>query len=241
MSKTLQGSIDHLNTIFGRRNVKHLPTLGLTLSFLTRGINNLERRFEYGDVAEYSNKLASLFARWCAVIHALPSDLPDLQIVPQLALKYGAACSYCAQTPCSCPEGEHGRSRPVVSDNRHAAWTLRDWQHHLENVYADKNKRNKDFFFVVRRLYSEASECTGCWLMATRPLASSQRDDRHEYYYELLRELSDVFAWIMGAANFLNIDLETAVHNEYRHGCKKCNRFACVCVEIDPTRMSFRS
>lgn len=41
-------------------------------------------------------------------------------------------------------------------------------------------------------------------------------------------EFADVFAWLVGLANLLNIDLEKSI-GRYRRGCPKCKKIPCAC------------
>ena len=62
-------------------------------------------------------------------------------------------------------------------------------------------------------------------------LAKVVRERNRRKYNE---EFADVFAWLAGLANLLDIDLEKSI-KRYRTGCPKCKKIPCKCKYDKPS------
>jgi NTP pyrophosphatase (non-canonical NTP hydrolase) len=224
---TLQQLLDHLKSIFSDRNARYLPEVVQRLAFLTAGIRQLEDGYEENLKGEYAGRLAYLFARWCAAVE-LVEDLSPLRM---LAAKYGHCCSYCMAEPCACSQAGRPESATMLPNPACQAWSLRQWQQHLGQLYGAKNKA-RGVNFVLLRLFSENTEALSCWLLVTMPPAPEPTHYErrlNKFRGDLALELCDVLAWILAAANILSVDLEKAVMETYGHGCNRCEQPRCGC------------
>ncbi len=93
--------------------------------------------------------------------------------------------------------------------------TISEFQHLIEKIYYEKdNKRRVEKSFLW--FAEEIGELAG---------AIREKDKK-----KLKAEFSDVFAWLAGLANLLNIDLEE-IASVYNNGCPNCGKLPCQCVE----------
>ncbi|MCD5397350.1 nucleotide pyrophosphohydrolase [candidate division NPL-UPA2 bacterium] len=93
--------------------------------------------------------------------------------------------------------------------------TVFEFQHLIEKIYYEKdNERGAErtFLWFVEEIGELAAAIRG-------------KDGR-----EVKAELSDVFVWLVGLANLLNIDLEE-VASIYENGCPGCRKLPCQCSE----------
>lgn len=218
--------MDFLFALFAARNSVHLPSLDLRIAFLALGVRNLEQAFRKGREKEYAEALASVFARTCSVAEVLrprkqSGTFRSSFVAMAMATKYPCSeCAYCHHLPCDCPER---RKEPELLEPKpeQLAWSLRQWQDHLRQVYGERNAA-AGVPFAFNRLYSEVAE-----LMALRFQPSGVTASDMIIQYTL--ELADTYARIIAVANLLGIDLERVVRSRYEHGCHTCHQSPCDC------------
>ena len=60
-------------------------------------------------------------------------------------------------------------------------------------------------------------------------IAESGKYTRTQIEREYSLEISDLLAWLIGAANFYGLSLENAVVSRFGKGCWKCRQIPCDC------------
>jgi len=184
----------------------------------------LEDAYEENSVEHIFQRMASVFARWCAVVEILIG----FDVVKRLSSKYSAKCAYCGYRPCQCPRENRQEPKFALADESQLLWSLKQWQDHFFSLYGEKNKA-RGIDFALRRLFSEDSEVMSVWLWASVNGTRLSSLNATDYQDKLTSELCDVFAWICGLANLFELDLQSAVSIQYNKGCRTCTKFPCVC------------
>lgn len=217
--------IGNFHGIFLPRDLQYSPELSQRAAFLFDGIRRLEDAVQEEDVDDFANRLASIFARLCALV----SVRERKDFVFLFAKKYGGKCAYCQAVPCICTESQ--RAEACMDTSSQAAvkdWSLGMWQRHLGELYGEKNAR-KSIHYLLLRMFSEATEVQQCWLASTIPPVSEDRERFNRAFAMMIEEIGDVLAWLIATANYLHIDLEEAVVCCYKDGCKHCKHLVCTC------------
>ena len=132
-------------------------------------------------------------------------------------------CGYCGKFPCVCKEASRPPNAPEPRSPTQFAWTLREWQQHLDALYGPNN-RKVGIDRVINRFLEEVME-VGLVLYNVDGFNESLEKTRDR----LAREMADILAWIFAIAVVLDIDLERAVLDLYGQGCPVCHTTPCSC------------
>lgn len=221
---TLSEMINHFHRLYGRRNRIFLTGLVERINFLNLAICDLQdaiRKEHNSEIKEIA--LAKIVAR----IFCIAEHFYSLPLINAISKKYPVThCGYCQKTPCICSEKRFDAILEPISESQ-LNWTLQEWQEHLNNFYGKKNKE-KGIDNLLNRLFKEAGELLALQMMTSRGELDSDKVEQ-----EFALELADVFAWTIAVANFLAIDLESAVLKRFGKGCWKCNQTPCVCAKFN--------
>lgn len=183
---------------------------------------------------EQSVELARAFTHLLAVMSEFEPTKGGVSgaqsaFVRWLTIKWGTAvCIFCDKISCKCKD----RRRRVVLTTQLPAelkdrlsWSVRQWQQFLHGKYYKRN-HEKGIDFVVGRLNNEVIELLNVWRDVGKNLRATPSDVLAHY----AEESADVFAWLLGVANLLEVDLEDAVAARYPNGgCHTCFKSPCGC------------
>jgi NTP pyrophosphatase (non-canonical NTP hydrolase) len=168
--------------------------------------------------------LEAAFSRIVARIFSIANSVEDVSVSRGMIRKYPAeGCVYCHSIPCVClanrPDAVLGWGREQGQEQ----WNLRDWQEHLQRLYAQPNSQ-KGIWFLTTRLAVETNE-----LRAVEDLVSRGEISINDFYSELELELADTLAWTIAPANLVTIDLQKSLLDRFGNGCPVCDNVPCHC------------
>lgn len=231
---TLQELIDHFRYVFGRRNRICLRGLRKRIELLVLGIGDLQdavRKEVDRDI------MGVALSRVLARIFFIVEYFHPYPFVETLARKYPmGSCSYCSTLPCSCDMKREPCKLADEASREQLQWTLADWYGHLDRLYGHRNRLN-GVENVLIRLSREATEIISLDLQLSSPREEWTLGKVEQDFAE---ELADAFAWTVGAAVLLDIDLSDAVLRLYGDGCTRCGKSPCECstVNVEQARWS---
>lgn len=222
---TLHELMEHFFRLYGRRSRIFLPGLRERIDFLSIAIGDLQEAIRK-DFPEPILRIA--LTRIVSRIFAVTEHLRGIPLVEALSRKYPLShCSYCQQHPCACVERRQPATlAPTVSTDQ-LRWSLRDWQHHLNALYGDRN-RTRGLENVLNRLSREVCELLS--LQMKIPYFTLSLD---AVEWEFALELADTLAWTIAVANALSLDLEATVLERFGSGCWKCHQTPCICTHFN--------
>jgi NTP pyrophosphatase (non-canonical NTP hydrolase) len=223
-SETTSRPIDeiqnHLSRLYSERDSIYLPSREEKINVLNIGIGDLARAVFKG----YERQdLEGCLARVVSRLFSIARSVDNVSVAEGLIIKYPKeGCAYCGQLPCRCqskrPEASLGNGN--ISQKN---WSIHEWQDHLGAVYGDKNNA-EGIYYILTRLNLERDEFI---VLESDIKKKPMRIEDAKREYQL--ELADAMAWTIAAANFLGIDLESAVEERYGNGCKRCRQVPCKC------------
>ena len=160
-------------------------------------------------------QLCHIFGWLCAF-----ANKEGIQLSQMVWKKYPGYCPYCrASVKCVCigslrkREINWGQQPPLLDDTQ-LTLALSDWQKMFQRIYGNVN-RVVARFQVGFHLFEEIGETARVIL---------QREET-----ELELEIADVFAWVMGLANKLGVDLSEHLWRMFKQGCPFCHHEVCQC------------
>ena len=212
---TLQGWQSFFDGIYGPRNQSRSPE-EIWLHLVGRaGIlaEALRKEVEARKIAEH---LCHIFAWLCAF-----ANKSEIQLSQVVWNKYPGRCPYClAFKNCVCIGSS--KKRKIDWDQQSLQWGrdqsscywFTQWQEMFRKVYGNVN-RVIPRFQVGFHLLEEIGETARVIL---------QKEET-----ELTLEVADVFAWTMGLANKLRVDLNEHLWRMFQKGCPFCHNEVCQC------------
>lgn len=216
--------MQHFFRLFGLRNAIFLEGLYDRLDLFSISVSDLQDAVRRArNPGAYALALSRCASRIFCIADHFRGSLP---LVPAMVKKFPAAgCSYCHTKPCSC-----GVLRPEHTAFEHIPaqfeWSLREWQRHIRDVYGDRNLQ-RGIEVILNRLFREVEELRSVSRRVPRWTSSAD-----EILHEHADELADALAWVISAANVLEVDLEKCVLGRYGGGCTSCLVTPCSCTHF---------
>lgn len=209
---------DYLKQLYGDRNDLYRRSRKSRIRSLQRSIQELtyfiNKRGPYDDIA-------LLNGRALQRTFTIAQGVNDSSVTQGMIEKF-SVCARCGNSICTCtsklPSSVLAQWSP---DNDKNNWSIKDWQLHLKKMYGDKNQA-AGIDNVLSKLQSETVEL----IYIEESIFNLPQDEIRTKYRE---EIADCFAWIIGIANVLDIDIEKSLVDRYGHGCYKCGLTPCVC------------
>lgn len=206
--------------MYARSNAIYFNGLSDRVTFFMWAVGDLEDAVrKQRDEAVVQHALA----RVCSLVFGVAWHFADLPLIQALSSKFPQnGCAYCRHRPCVCVEQ---RADPLLTppNAEQCAWTLRQWQEHLDQLYGAAN-RGRGVSSVFERLFKEICEILE---LQSGVAYIDAGVDELEWQYAL--EVSDVLSWVIAVANVLNVDLAEAVEKTYADGCPACCSRVCQC------------
>lgn len=218
-------------------------------------IQNLERNFyqvfarlieSIAQCSQYVNKqnqngmannVPDVFSWYCSLV--LKAKL-KISLSEAIWKKFPYVCPYCLTAPCTCVRGKKKLEDNAIrieekakeNDNK-KPYSLDDWQNMFEVIYP-RDPQGYDQKSNFSHLIEEMGEVSEAYRV------------RYFHPTALENELADVFTWIIGIANLLNVyakegsingldkySLQKSVMEKYNGICPKCKKIPCSCVSRD--------
>jgi len=225
-----------------RRNDRQFPSLLDRTSHLADGGGELLDTIRIENTEVLPRLGAKILMRIFNVLQGMgenPTSLIDAVIEKYYCYTEATpdgACCYCGQKPCVCGT-DKAATKPARTPLPHeirtkiAAWTLSDWQHYFAEVYGPNN-RARGLDFVRTRVATETLEANST---VRKMKGAENAAETAALKHELLLELADVFAWLLGLYNAMDgaPSLDEAFVARYSKGCPKCGKYPCECGRFD--------
>jgi len=213
----------HFRAIYAATNALTTPRHE-RYAFLCLAGGDLSRCCRKGQKNLYPIALAQAFSWFLCMVDELFRSPGGRVLATAIGEKYPAThCGYCGALPCVCVETSRPENTPVECSPAQLAWSLRDWQKHLESLYGSNN-RAVGIDRVINRFLEETME-VGLVIYNVDGFNESLEEVRGR----LAREMADILAWIFAVAVVLNADLEQAIIDLYGEGCPVCHTTPCSC------------
>lgn len=222
--------MQHFFRLFGLRNAIFLEGLYDRLDLFSISVSDLQDAVRRArDHGAYALALARCVSRVFCIADHFRGSLP---LASAMVKKFPAAgCSYCHTKPCSC-----GVLRPEYTPFEHIPaqfeWSLREWQQHIKDVYGDRNLQ-RGIEVILNRLFREVEELRSVSRRVPRWTSTAE-----DILREHADELADGLAWVLSAANVLEVDLEAAVLDRYR-SCTSCAASPCTCTHFSRSQIDW--
>lgn len=219
---------DYADGLTKERNSKHLPTPAHRILHLSRGGAEMAKAVIVGDLKVIPLIASKMLLRVWGVVESI--DAKD-DFIRALAAKYPEnGCSYCGHKPCVCGTEKANDSITQEPTEAQLSWSIAKWQSHFKDVYGSKNDA-LTLEAITLKLNAEIGEVAEAGLMTERANASV---NGLKYREQILLELVDCFAWIVGIMNHQRVaqNLEVAFIARYGNGCPNCKEYPCVCGEF---------
>lgn len=230
--ETLDAMQIHFAQLYGRRNNLWVPSRRERIRLLDFGIGELDD-FIVKDAPLPDRR--TMFARVPSRIFCIAHGVNNTSVAKAMAEKYPRdKCGYCFKMPCVCSE-----NRPdnvlVKASATQMNWGMRQWQLHLHRLYG-RNNEARGMHYIMNRLGKERRE-----LNYFEGTVKEETMDADSTEHEYALELADCMAWVMAAASFQEIDLETAVLDRFFPNCWNCKQKPCICVGFNQKQVRVTS
>jgi NTP pyrophosphatase (non-canonical NTP hydrolase) len=219
---SLQQQIDLIFGLYGLRNATHMrgearQSFLLSVSLdLAKVVRKPDRTKQAAAAA-----LASAFAAVCAYA----DSFVNLDIVAALQQKFPLAhCAYCGKMPCDCPPIRTTDIVLAEVTGSQSHWSILDWCAHFENLYGPIN-RERGIEKALGRYFEEICEVAKAVFVDTH----DSRLDCDQVRARIAREFADLFAWIFGIANLVEVNIQYVIEQRYNGTCGGCGRRPCKC------------
>ena len=237
--QTLSDALGYFDVLSRERNRKFLRLPSQATGHLLTGTGEMQELFVR--LAENPERIRALFPEVASrvalqIITTLQSvDTPHSAFIEIFSREYGGKCKACGQPVCVC--GLNNTNAGVESEALagQETWGIAEWQAHMQRMYGANNLRMEPKDAAIR-LTKEATEAN--WEANTLTLetlehlvtGSTMTPERERVLrMKILKELSDVFAWLLALCNKYGADLEEILVTRYADGCPNCGRFVCEC------------
>lgn len=210
------------------RNGRNFKTLADRVDHLALGAGEMLKTIQVEDTEVVPIVAAKMILRIRTVVQGLGSEDAFLQTL--MGKFPEAGCSYCGKKPCQCVADRPQKTANLQPSEAQKSWSLKDWQEHLMAVYGTSNHENGGLIWAASRLSSEVREVLEARMRMDR---EDSEEGRGKYRDEVLRELADSFAWIIGVCNEMGADIESVFVERYGKGCPHCGKYPCECGEFE--------
>ncbi len=217
---TLDQWSEHFRHIYGRNNAVYITSLQERLGLLVVAVRSLQDAIRK---KRSEKKQARALAHVLAWTYAVVDHFRFPSLAYYLCLKYPAErCGYCHAKPCSCLSEKRAQHTANHVTRRQLAWSIKDWQKHLDELYG-QNNRERGVADTFDRLFTEIAEVHH--ILAGSSIGRTAQEIEREYGMEI----ADVTAWVFAVSIILNVDLEKGVRALYKRGCPYCKGNPCGC------------
>ena len=199
----------YLDTIYDNRNIRR--SLEEIWLHLVGRAGLLAEALRRENLDEIGRNLALIFAWLYAFCNKLETLL-DYQVWK----RYNGCCPHCGkEADCICIVSLPDSASYKVNPDSVEPKMLVEWQDMFRRLYG-KVKGDTAIFQIGFHLFEEVGEVSRALVMQNRG--------------EVEGEIADVFAWMIGLANRLEIDLDPIIWDHFHLGCPFCHKEVCECV-----------
>jgi len=128
-------------------------------------------------------------------------------------------CSYCATSPCSCPEIHPKEKQKPVIDETKKPKTLEEFQIMFKEIYSPERRTLEHAGIHLAEELGEFSEAI--------LLYHGQHQNRD--FQGIMQETADLFSCFMGIFNSIGVNLAEELSRMFSENCHVCKKAPCEC------------
>lgn len=218
---------DYLKGLYEGQNSWRLHSRDARIAFYRQSVSEFKSMVESG---AGKLELQAGAVRPAARLIAVGNGIQGFSMGLAMAWKFPeSGCVYCGFKPCDCGAVK-GEAKINFHNPEHSQInrSVRRLQMNQRETYFDKNIAAGGIEFIMERQDLEVDELEEANDLSKKPAAVSGFT-KIELQKSMSLEIADNLAWILAAANTLNIDLQTALQERYFPFCWSCHRNPCHC------------